>query len=231
VKAEGIHRGAGHVRQTAILGDGAAWIWAIATDSSLRPPGSSTCSTPASTCTTWAASWSSCWATARTNGSPPAWKTWITATSTASAPPPASPPCRHQEDRTRHRARLLRAQCPPACATSGSAPAACSSATPGRVRLQGSNRPALKLSGMRWTITGAQAITTLRCQQARRPHLAATPLPDRHRLTGISTGPYPVTSRSLVSHLQNCRAPRIVGSAIAGFTPVVGGSRRRPQPY
>ncbi len=27
----------------------------------------------------------------------------------------------------------------------------------------------LKLSGMRWTIMGAAAITTLRCQQASRP--------------------------------------------------------------
>jgi hypothetical protein len=31
VKAEGIRRGAGHVRQLTILGDGAAWIWGIAT--------------------------------------------------------------------------------------------------------------------------------------------------------------------------------------------------------
>ena len=31
VKAEGIRRGAGHVRQMTILGDGAAWIWNIAT--------------------------------------------------------------------------------------------------------------------------------------------------------------------------------------------------------
>ena len=30
VKAEGIRRGAGHVRQFTILGDGAAWIWNIA---------------------------------------------------------------------------------------------------------------------------------------------------------------------------------------------------------
>jgi len=30
VKAEGIRRGAGHVRQLTILGDGAAWIWGIA---------------------------------------------------------------------------------------------------------------------------------------------------------------------------------------------------------
>jgi hypothetical protein len=31
VKAEGIRRGAGHVRQFTVLGDGAAWIWGIAT--------------------------------------------------------------------------------------------------------------------------------------------------------------------------------------------------------
>ncbi len=32
VKAEGIRRGADHVRELTILGDGAAWIWGIATD-------------------------------------------------------------------------------------------------------------------------------------------------------------------------------------------------------
>jgi hypothetical protein len=32
VKAEGIRRGADHVRQLTLLGDGAAWIWTIATD-------------------------------------------------------------------------------------------------------------------------------------------------------------------------------------------------------
>jgi len=31
IKAEGIRRGAGHVRQLTILGDGAPWIWGIAT--------------------------------------------------------------------------------------------------------------------------------------------------------------------------------------------------------
>ncbi|MEP7024273.1 MAG: hypothetical protein ABJB47_10835 [Actinomycetota bacterium] len=38
VKAEGIRRRAGHVRQLTIIGDGAAWIWGIATSSSPRPP-------------------------------------------------------------------------------------------------------------------------------------------------------------------------------------------------
>ena len=32
VKAEGTRRGAGHVRQVTVPGDGAAWIWSIATD-------------------------------------------------------------------------------------------------------------------------------------------------------------------------------------------------------
>ncbi len=32
VEAEGIRRGANHVRQLTILGDGAAWIWTIATE-------------------------------------------------------------------------------------------------------------------------------------------------------------------------------------------------------
>jgi hypothetical protein len=31
VRAEGVRRGAGHIRQFTILGDGAAWIWGIAT--------------------------------------------------------------------------------------------------------------------------------------------------------------------------------------------------------
>jgi hypothetical protein len=31
VKAEGIRRGAGHIRQFTVIGDGAAWIWGIAT--------------------------------------------------------------------------------------------------------------------------------------------------------------------------------------------------------
>jgi hypothetical protein len=88
VKAESIRRGAGHVRQLTILGDGAAWIWNIAT-SKFPEPRSWTCSTPASTSTTWPAPWSSCCWTARTSGWPPAWRTSITATSTGSATPPA----------------------------------------------------------------------------------------------------------------------------------------------
>ena len=31
MRAEGIRRGADHVRQLTVIGDGAAWIWNIAT--------------------------------------------------------------------------------------------------------------------------------------------------------------------------------------------------------
>jgi len=92
VKAEGTRRGADHVRQFTILGDGAAWIWNIA---GAKFPGATQIvdlSTPASTCTTSPACWSSCCWTARTNGSLPASGTSITETSTASAGPPAPTP-------------------------------------------------------------------------------------------------------------------------------------------
>ena len=35
----------------------------------------------------------------------------------------------------------------------------------------------LKLSGMHWTVTGADAIATLRCQQASRPEDRIWPAP------------------------------------------------------
>jgi hypothetical protein len=44
----------------------------------------------------------------------------------------------------------------------------------------------LKLSGMRWTAAGADAITTRRCEQPsrpRRPDLVRTAQPDTSRLT------------------------------------------------
>ena len=92
VKAEGIRRGADHVRQLTIVGDGAAWIWNLAA-----------AMFPEATCivdlyharehlNSLARPWSSCSWTARANGSPPAWKTSTTATSTASRPPSASIP-------------------------------------------------------------------------------------------------------------------------------------------
>ena len=48
----------------------------------------------------------------------------------------------------------------------------------------------LKLSGMRWTVAGADAIATLRCQQASRPEdriWPATSQPDGPRLTSYAS--------------------------------------------
>jgi len=47
----------------------------------------------------------------------------------------------------------------------------------------------LKLSGMRWTVAGADAIATLRCQQASRPEdriWPATSQPDGPSLTSYA---------------------------------------------
>jgi hypothetical protein len=71
----------------------------------------------------------------------------------------------------------------------------------------------LKLSGMHWTVRGADAITALRCEQAscpdeqiwKRPrHQTASALPDH-------AGQDTASSKLPVSHLQNWRAPSSEG--------------------
>ena len=110
VKAEGVRRGADHVRHLTILGDGAAWIWNIASSKFPRLRRSSISTTPVSTCTTSPASWSSCSWTARTNGSPPDSKTSTTETSTASATPPAPIPSPASRKTSSTQPGLLREQ-------------------------------------------------------------------------------------------------------------------------
>ena len=109
-------------------------------------------------------------ATARTNGSPPAWRTWTTATSTASAGQPGSSRSKaikkdeldtalgyFENNAPRMRYRWFR-QCG-LFVGSGLVESGCKAVIGQR----------LKLSGMRWTAGGAGAIATLRCQQASRP--------------------------------------------------------------
>ena len=169
VEAEGIRRGAGHVRQLTILGDGAAWIWNIAAAKFPRPPRSWTCSTPASTCTTSPGPSNSCSATTNRTGSPPAWRTSTTATSTASATPPVSTPSPasrkteldtalgyFENNAPRMRYKWFRSR--GLFVGSGAVESGCKAVIGQR----------LKLSGMHWTVEGASAIATLRCQQASR---------------------------------------------------------------
>ena len=128
VEAEGIRRGAGHVRQLTILGDGAAWIWNIA---SARFPEATQIVDlfhAREHLHDLARILEFMLGDQRRSGSPPALKTWITATSTASAPPPAPTPSKVSRKTSSTRPWATSRTTPPACATTGSAPAACSSA-------------------------------------------------------------------------------------------------------
>ena len=92
VKAEGIRRGADHVRQLTVLGDGAAWTWGIAT---AKFPGATQIVDlfhAREHVHDLARKLEFMLGDRKKNGSPPAWRTSTTATSTASSPPPASTP-------------------------------------------------------------------------------------------------------------------------------------------
>ena len=92
VKAEGIRRGADHVRQLTILGDGAAWIWNIAADKFPEATQIVDLFHAREHLNSLTRSLEFMLWTARTNGAPPAWPTSATATSMASKPPSASIP-------------------------------------------------------------------------------------------------------------------------------------------
>ena len=168
VEAEGIRRGAHHIRQLTILGDGAAWIWNIA--SSKFPEATQIVdlyharehlhdlARPLEFMLGW---------TARTNGSPPAWKTWTTATSTASAAAARVYPLAgvkkdeldtalgyFENNAPRMRYKWFRSR--GLFVGSGVVEAGCKSVIGQR----------LKSSGMRWTVGGADAIIALRCCEA-----------------------------------------------------------------
>ena len=90
MKAEGIRRGADHVRQVTVIGDGAAWIWNLAA-----------ATFPEATCIvdlyharehlhSLTQSLAFMLGDYQQSGSPPGSKTSTTATSTASRPPSAN---------------------------------------------------------------------------------------------------------------------------------------------
>jgi len=169
VKAEGIRRGADHVRQFTIIGDGAAWIWNIA--SSQFPEATQIVDLfhAREHLHDLARSLELCSGTTKTTGSRP-----------------------HRRPRLRrHRRHLRRRRTYPLIGVkkdeldtalgyfennaprmryhwfrqcglfvgSGVVEAGCKSVIGQR----------LKLSGMHWSVNGASAIATLRCQQASRP--------------------------------------------------------------
>lgn len=170
VKAEGIRRGADHVRQLTILGDGAAWIWNLAA-----------ATFPEATCivdlyharehlTSLAKSLEFMlgdhygeWLAARREDLDYGDIAGIEAAVRAY---PLEGTKKDEADRelgyflnnaTRMRYNWFRSR--GLFVGSGVVESGCKAVIGQR----------LKLSGMRWTVTGAEAIATLRCQQASRP--------------------------------------------------------------
>ena len=171
VEAEGIRRGADHVRQLTILGDGAAWIWNIASRQVPRGhPDRGPVPRPRAPARPRPASWSSCSATSKQD--------WLAARledldygdidgicAAARAYPLAGVKKDEldtalgyfENNAPRMRYKWFRSR--GLFVGSGAVEAGCKAVIGQR----------LKLSGMHWTVAGADAIATLRCQQASRP--------------------------------------------------------------
>ena len=92
VKAEGIRRGADHVRQLTIIGDGAAWIWGIATAKFPEATQIVDLFHAREHIHDLARRLEFILLDQKRNGSPPGWRTSTTATSTASSRRPATTP-------------------------------------------------------------------------------------------------------------------------------------------
>ncbi len=170
VKAEGIRRGADHVRQLTILGDGAAWIWNIAAG---KFPGA-TCIVDLFHAREHLHSLARSlqfmlldhydeWLAARLEDLDYGYIDGIEA---AVRKYPLEGVKKDEVDRElgyflnnapRMRYKWFRSR--GLFVGSGVVESGCKAVIGQR----------LKLSGMRWTVTGADAITTLRCQQASRP--------------------------------------------------------------
>ena len=125
----------------------------------------------------------------RRTGSPPGWMTLTTATSTAYPPPPGlirSWASRKtdldkalgyfENNAPRMRYKWFRSR--GLFVGSGAVEAGCKAVIGQR----------LKLSGMHWTVAGADAITALRCRTpaASRTTICRAPQPDRRRLTSAT---------------------------------------------
>jgi hypothetical protein len=170
VKAEGIRRGAEHVRQFTIIGDGAAWIWNIA--SSMFPEATQIVDLYharehlhdlAKLMEFMLGDHKDAWLAARMDDLDYGYIDGITAAARAY---PLVGIKKDQLDTAlgyfQNNAPRMRYKWFRQCGLfvgSGVVEASCKSVIGQR----------LKLSGMHWSVSGADAITTLRCQQASRP--------------------------------------------------------------
>jgi hypothetical protein len=170
VKAEGIRRGADHVRQLTILGDGAAWIWNIAT--SKFPEATQIVdlfharehlNDLARQLEFMLGDRKGEWLAARLEDLDYGYIDGIVA---ATREYPLAGIKKNEVDtalgyfeNNAHRMRYHWFRSRGLFVGSGVVESGCKAVIGQR----------LKLSGMRWTLTGADAIATLRCQQASRP--------------------------------------------------------------
>jgi hypothetical protein len=170
VKAEGIRRGADHVRQLTILGDGAAWIWNIAT--SKFPEATQIVdlyharehlNDLARSLEFMLGDRKDEWLAARLEDLDYGYIDGIVA---ATREYPLVGTKKDEIDtalgyfeNNAHRMRYKWFRSRGLFVGSGVVESGCKAVIGQR----------LKLSGMRWTVTGADAIATLRCQQASRP--------------------------------------------------------------
>ena len=178
--AEARRRGADHIRQLVVLGDGALWIWNLA--AAILPE-----ATPivdlyharehlhalAAGLTGVLGDEHPHWLAARLADLDAGdIETLVTPTARLHPQLPTTPPA--QPQKRSPTSRPMRT----GCATSTSASTACSSAPASSSRCKAIVGQRLKLSGMRWNIPGATGILTLRCQEAsgrwdqiwRKPH-------------------------------------------------------------
>ena len=137
--AEARRRGAAHVRQLTILGDGAVRIWNLASEHSPEA--------------TQIADLYHAREHLHTSEHPG-----------AAVSRPRRPPDRIKAEE-RDKALGYFETNPPGCATGTSTPTACSPApVPSRPAAKAVIGQRLKLSGMHWSVPGATGILTLRCQ-------------------------------------------------------------------
>jgi hypothetical protein len=183
VKAEGIRRGADHIRQFTIIGDGAAWIWGIAT--AKFPEATQIVDLYharehlhdlARLMEFMLGDSKEQWLAARMEDLDYGYIDGITAAARAY---PLTGIKKDQLDTAlgyfQNNAPRMRYHWFRQCGLfvgSGVVEASCKSVIGQR----------LKLSGMHWSLRGADAITTLRCQQASRPEDRIWPVPHNQTL-------------------------------------------------
>ena len=170
VKAEGIRRGADHIRQLTVIGDGAAWIWGIAT--AKFPEATQVVDLYHAREHLHALTRSLEFMLLDRQGpvaSRPDGRPRLRLHRRHRGRRPPLPPRRREERRRSRRNSATSSTTPPACATTGSAhrglfvgsgvvEASCKTIVGQR----------LKQSGMHWTTGGADAIIALRCREAGR---------------------------------------------------------------